>query len=190
MMMSSATAATYEWLCQEFSDDVGEIWLFAGFVRDLSPERALQRIGVTPGPLGESGFGVAAYAADGGTALIEYGWAGIIYNRDVPLSEGTAAAAVRATINNRDFTYSADGRLITTFGLYSYRFREGADPDRLQADVEGLGMDIDGDRLGSPEDPVSSALALAERATGVHLSPARFAGPALIGSTDHVHPYR
>ncbi|GGQ30260.1 hypothetical protein [Streptosporangium pseudovulgare] len=51
-------------------------------------------------------------------------------------------------------------------------------------------MDIDGDGLGFPEDPVSSALALAERATGVHLSSARFARPALIGSTDHIHPYR
>ncbi|MEU6744204.1 DUF6461 domain-containing protein [Streptosporangium sandarakinum] len=187
--MSSATAAAYKWLCEEFSDGLGEIWLFAGFVRDLSPEHALQRIGVIPGPLGESGFGVAAYAADGGTVLIEYGWAGIIYDRDMELSEGTAAAVVRATINNRDFTYSVDGRLITTFGLYSYRFREGADPDRLQADVEDLGMDIDGDRPGCPDDPVSSALALAERATGVHLSSARFARPALIGSTDHIHPY-
>ncbi|MEU4541667.1 DUF6461 domain-containing protein [Streptosporangium sp. NPDC023825] len=188
--MSSATAAAYEWLCQEFSDGVGEIWLFAGFVRDLSPEKALQRIGVIPGPLGESGFGVAAYAADGGTALIEYGWAGIIYNCDMELSEGTAAAAVRATINNRDFTHSVDGRLITTFSLYSYRFREGADPDRLQADVEDLGMDINGDQPDFLDDPVSSALALAERATGVHLSPACFARPALIGSTDHLHPYR
>ncbi|MGW0066527.1 DUF6461 domain-containing protein [Streptosporangium sandarakinum] len=187
--MSSTTAAAYKWLCREFSDDLGEIWLFAGFVRDLSPEHALQRIGVIPGSLGESGFGVAAYAADGGTALIEYGWAGIIYDHDMELSEGTAAAVVRATINNRDFTCSVDGRLITTFSLCSYRFREGADPDRLQADVEDLGMDIDGDRLGFPDDPVSSALALAERATGVHLSSARFARPALIGSTDHIHPY-
>ena len=188
--MSSATAAAYKWLCQEFSDGVGEIWLFAGFVRDLSPEQALQRIGVTLGPLEDSGFGVAAYAADGGTALIEYGWAGIIYNRNTPLSEGTTAAAVRATINNRDFTYSVGGRLITTFSLYSYRFREGGDPDRLQEDVEDLGMHINGDELDFPDDPVSSALALAERATGVHLSPARFARPALIGSTDHLHPYR
>ncbi|MEV7009942.1 DUF6461 domain-containing protein [Streptosporangium sp. NPDC051022] len=139
-------------------------------------------------PLGESGFGVAAYAADGGTALIEYGWAGIIYNRDMPLSEGTAAAAVRATINNRDFTYSVDGRLITTFGLYSYRFREGADPDRLHADLQALGMDLDDECPRFPEDPVSSALALAERATGVHLSRARYAGPALIGPTDHLYP--
>lgn len=51
-------------------------------------------------------------------------------------------------------------------------------------------MDIDGDQLGFPDDSVSSALALAERATGVHLSSARFASPALIGSTDHIYPYR
>lgn len=186
--MGNATAATYEWLCQEFSDDVGETWLFAGFVRNLSPENALRRIGVTPGPLGESGFGVMAYAADGGTVLIEYGWAGVVYNRDTPLSEGTAAAAVRATVNNDDFTYSVGGRLVTTFGLYSYRFREGSGPDLLQADLRALGMNLDDECPEFPDDPVSSALALAERATGVHLSRAHYAAPALIGPTDHLYP--
>ncbi|SDM40022.1 hypothetical protein SAMN05421874_1742 [Nonomuraea maritima] len=59
--MRGVTAATYEWLYREFTDDTDATWLYTCFIRDLSPEVALQRIGVPPGPLGESGFGVAAY---------------------------------------------------------------------------------------------------------------------------------
>ncbi|WP_449064272.1 DUF6461 domain-containing protein [Planomonospora algeriensis] len=186
--MGSATAATYEWLCEEFSDDTGETWLCAGFVRDLSPREALRRIHVTPGSLSESGQGVAAYAADGGTVLIEYGRPRTVYDKTHLLSVGTAAAAVYVNINDEGFTYCVDSRRITTFSLYAYSLREGADPDRLRADVQDLGMDIDGDQLGFPDDPVAGALALAERATGVRLTAARFARPALIGSTDHIYP--
>ncbi|MBG0814196.1 DUF6461 domain-containing protein [Planomonospora sp. ID82291] len=185
--MGSATAATYEWLCAEFTDGADETWLCAGFVRDLSPREALRRIHVTPGSLGESGQGVAAYAAGGGTVLIEYGSPRTVYDKAHLLSAGTTAAAVYVNINNDGFTYCVDGRRITTFSLYAYSLRKGFDPDRLQADVEDLGMDIDGDQLGFSDDPVSSALALAERATGVRLSAARFTGPALIGSTDHIY---
>ncbi|GAA0826562.1 DUF6461 domain-containing protein [Streptosporangium amethystogenes subsp. fukuiense] len=186
--MSSATAATYEWLYREFTDDADETWLYATFVQGLSPQEALRRIGVAPGPL-DSGFGVAAYAARGGTVLIECGWAGVIYDMAGPLSVGASAAAVLATIKNEDFAYCVDGQLVTTFDLCSYSLREGSDPDRLQADVEDLGLN-DGDPLEFPDDPISRALALAERATGVHLSAARYASPALSGPTDHLEPYR
>ncbi|GAA2896551.1 hypothetical protein GCM10010517_61500 [Streptosporangium fragile] len=188
--MSGATPATYEWLCREFTDATDVTWLYACFIRGLSPEAALQRIGVTPGPLGDSGFGVAAYGADDGAVLIECGWAGIIYDRADLLSVGTVAASVFATIKNDGFAYCVDGDLITTFDLYSYPYRSGSDPDRLQADVEALGMGVDGELPDFPSDVVCRALALAERVTGVHLSPVRYAGPALIGPTDHLDPYR
>ncbi|MFD0887726.1 DUF6461 domain-containing protein [Streptosporangium algeriense] len=188
--MSGATAATYEWLYREFTDSTDSTWLHVCFVRDLSPEVALRRIGVTPGPLGESGFGVAAYRAGGGAVLIECGWAGIVHEEAASLSVGTAAASVCATTEGDDFAYRVDGRLITAFDLYSYPDRSGSDPDRLQADVEALGMDVDGEAPEFPRDVVSRALALAERATGVHLSPARYAGPALLGPVDHLDPYR
>lgn len=186
--MSSVTAATYEWLCEEFTDGADETWLCAGFVRELPPQEALRRIHVTPGSLSGSGQGVAAYAAGGGTVLIEYGWARTVYDRTQLLSAGTSAAAMYVNINNDGFTYCVDGRQITTFSLYAYSLRKGVDPDRLQTDVEDLGMDIDGDQLDFPDDPVSSTLALAARATGVHLPSSRFARPALMGSTDHLYP--
>ncbi|MDP9848302.1 DUF6461 domain-containing protein [Streptosporangium lutulentum] len=188
--MSGATAAAYEWLYREFTDGDDSTWLYAGFVQSVSPEEALRRINVTPGTPCESGFGVAAYAARGGTVLIEHGWAGIVFHRVGLLSAGTAAAAVCATLNNDGFAYYVDGQPITTFGLYSYCFREGGDPDLLRADVSDLGMPVNDEEPQFVDNPVSSVLALAERATGVHLSRARYAGPALIGSTDHLDPHR
>ncbi|WP_428834681.1 DUF6461 domain-containing protein [Nonomuraea recticatena] len=122
-----------------------------------------------------------ACTARGGTVLIEYGWGGIVHNKSDILSEGSSAAAVHVTINRADFAYYEDGRLITTFGLSSYRYREGTDPDRLAADVVELGMVIDGDEPGFVE-PTSAALALAERATGVHLTRG-YGRTALVGST-------
>ncbi|MFD1938289.1 MULTISPECIES: DUF6461 domain-containing protein [Nonomuraea] len=188
--MSSATAATYAWLYREFTDDADDTWLYASFIRDLSPEDALQRIDIAPGPLGESGFGVSAIGADGGTVLIECGWAGIVYDKANLLSVGTVAASVFATTTDDGFTYCVDGQVVTTFDLYSYLYRRGSDPDRLESGVKALGMDVDGELPEFPDDAVSRALALAERATGVHLSPARYAGPALLGPTEHLDPYR
>ncbi|NRQ30876.1 hypothetical protein HII36_03355 [Nonomuraea sp. NN258] len=188
--MSGATATTYEWLYREFTDDADDTWLYVGFVRGLSPEDALRRLGITPGPLGESGFGVAAYGTDAGTVLIEVGWAGIVHDQADRLSVGTVAASVFATSDDDGFTYCVDGELITTFDLYGYPERSGSDPDRLQAEIEVLGMDVDGELPELPGDAVSRALALAERVTGVHLSPARYAGAALIGPCDHLDPYR
>ncbi|GIH93860.1 DUF6461 domain-containing protein [Planobispora siamensis] len=107
-----------------------------------------------------------------------------------PLSAGTFAAAVLATSENESFAYCVDGQAVTTFGLYSYSLREGSDPDRLRADVEDLGMNVDGDQLEFPDDPVRRALALAERAAGVHFSAAHYARPALAGPTEHLDPCR
>lgn len=186
----SVTAASYEWLYQEFTDGAGDTWLYAGFVRGLAPADALRRIGVTPGPQDGAGFGVAAYGTGTGTVLIECGWGGIVYHQAGALSEGTVAASVFATTDDDGFVYCVDGELVTTFDLFSYGDRRGSDPDRLQAEVEALGMDVDGELPEFPHDSVSRALVLAERVTGVHLSPARYARPTLSGPIDHLDPYR
>ncbi|WP_162641232.1 DUF6461 domain-containing protein [Streptosporangium sp. 'caverna'] len=181
--MGGATAADYAWLSERWTDGVGTTVLCINFVRDLSPADALRRIKVTPGTLGE--FSVAAYATQGGTVLADTGWTTkYVSNVAEPLSLSTAVATVFADVENSDFTFRLNERLITTFGLYSYRYREGDDPDRLLADVRDLGLYDDGD--GYSEDPIASALALVSRATGVHLSRAHYARPALTGSTDHL----
>ncbi|MEV7801913.1 DUF6461 domain-containing protein [Microbispora sp. NPDC088329] len=95
----------------------------------------------------------------------------------------TKAATVHVDIKGAEFTYEVDNSLITTFGLHSYRFREGDDPDRLLDDVRELGL------LDASGDPVPGALALASRATGVGLSRDQYARPVLIGSTDHLYDF-
>ncbi|MFF4197486.1 DUF6461 domain-containing protein [Nonomuraea sp. NPDC001831] len=181
--MGGATSADYAWLSDRWTDGVGTTALCITFVRDLSPADALRRIKVTPGTRGD--FNVAAYAARGGTVLADTGWATkYVSNLAEPLSLGTAVATVFANVEDSDFTYEVNDRLITTFGLYGYRYREGDDPDRLLTDVRELGLYDDVDGYGA--DPVPGALALASRATGVHLSRAHYARLALTGSTDHL----
>ncbi|MEV1176520.1 DUF6461 domain-containing protein [Nonomuraea sp. NPDC049784] len=183
--MTSASAADYVWLRDAWTDGVGTTILCINFVRGLSPADALRRVKVTPGTSGE--YGVAAYSAEGGTVLAESGWATkYVTNVAEPLSLGTAVATVFADLKGADFTYEANEQLITTFSLYSYRLREGNQPDRFLADVRELGLYRDDD--GYADDPISSALALASRAAGVRLSRSQYAKPTLIGSTDHLYP--
>jgi hypothetical protein len=182
--VGGATAADYAWLSDRWTDGLGTTELCVTFVRALSPSDALRRIKVTPGTHGT--FSVTAYAAQGGTVLADTGW-GTRYVTNVaePLSLGTAVATVFANVEDSEFTFRSNDRLITTFGLYGYRYREGDDPDRLLADVRDLGLD--GDEYH--RDPVAGALALASRATGVHLSRAHYARPVLAGSTDHLQAH-
>ncbi|MEU6788655.1 DUF6461 domain-containing protein [Nonomuraea angiospora] len=173
--MSGATAADYAWLAEERTGYDGEAWLCLTFVRGLPPDEAFRRIGAAPGATGE--FEIAAYAVQSGTVL-EYGWARMLWEQSVPLSVGTVVATVFADINHDDFFYLVDGRRITSFCWYAYSLRDGLDPDPLLADVHELGLDLD----DGTEQPLPSALALAERATGVRLHRADFIRPSLIGS--------
>ncbi|AQZ67002.1 hypothetical protein BKM31_41080 [[Actinomadura] parvosata subsp. kistnae] len=179
--MGGAAAADYAWLSDRWTDGVGTTELCINFVRDLSPADAMRRITVTPGTSGK--VSVAAYAAQGGTVLADTGW-GTRYVTNVaePLSLGTAVATVFANVEDSEFSFWSNERLITTFGLYGYRYREGDDSDRLLADARDLNLCGD----GYCENHVAGALALASRVTGVHLSRAHYARPALTGSSDHL----
>ncbi|MGW6495634.1 DUF6461 domain-containing protein [Nonomuraea angiospora] len=173
--MSGATAADYAWLAEECTGGDGEAGLCLTFVRGLPPDAVFRRIGAAPGVA--SGFPIAAYAVQSGTVL-EYGWAWMSWEQCVSLSAGTAVATVFVDIKHDDFFYLVDGRLISSFSWYAYSLRDGPDPDPLLADVHELGLDLD----DLTEQPLPSALALAERATGVRLHRADFIRPSLVGS--------
>ncbi|MGI5491479.1 DUF6461 domain-containing protein [Microtetraspora malaysiensis] len=176
-----ATAADYAWLRDRWTDGVRTATLCINFVADLSPGEALRRFGVAPGASGE--YTIAAYEATGGTVLAETGWATRYSRQYDPLSARTKAATVQVDIKGAQFTYEVNDRLITTFSLYSYRFREGDDPDQLLDDVRELGL------FDASGDLVPSALALASRATGVDLSRNQYTRPSLTGSTDHLYDF-
>ncbi|MEQ4718982.1 DUF6461 domain-containing protein [Nonomuraea sp. B19D2] len=178
--MSDATAAEYEWLHQEFTDGAGDIWLCISFVQGLLPREVLRRIDVIPGTVGE--FGVEAYAADGGTALIDYGWGTSVNAAPRLLSSGTTMATVVANIKSDDLSLLVDGGLITKLCLYAYSFRHGEVPEHLLRHLQELGLDRD----DLTEDPIPSALAFASRATGVRFTRRHFAQDALTGASDHL----
>ncbi|MGP4099563.1 DUF6461 domain-containing protein [Nonomuraea sp. KM90] len=87
------------------------------------------------------------------------------------------------------FIHCADGRVIAAFDLHACRTRRGEGPDRLQAHQRELGMETSYEDPGWAGAPTAAALALAGRATGVHLSRARYAADALFGPTEHLAPY-
>ncbi|MFC4534684.1 DUF6461 domain-containing protein [Sphaerisporangium dianthi] len=194
--MNGATAADYAWFDEEYD---GRPFCLT-FVRDVDPEEALRRIGVTPGPAAEvdwASFGdhpIAAYPAIGGAALLEYnGYAGTLAEAVRLLSAGTVMAAVFVNVNaDQQFVFAADGLLVTGFEPDGSDERWGADPDRLLPQMLDLGMptkDEEADAaLDDDEyDPVLTVMALAERATGVRVTRGHLAGPALAGSAAHLY---
>ncbi|MFI6502871.1 DUF6461 domain-containing protein [Nonomuraea typhae] len=170
----------YAWLEDEFRDGAGDTWLCVTFVQRLRPEEALGRIGVVPASMGE--FGVAAYGADGGTVLADYGWGTTLTETQARLSRGTTTALVYFTIKSDDFALFADGEQIIRFSPYAYTHRYGEAPQHLIAHLKELGLDRD-DRT---ENPVPKALALASRATGVRFTRAHFGRVPLGGPSDHL----
>lgn len=178
--MRDRPAEDYAWFveaCEKESDGVS-----ATFVRNLSAEEALRRIGATPGDTSGE-WGVAAYAAYGGIVLVDYGYA------ELPeaFSRGTEAATVFAGLNDEDFAYMANGVVVTRFEPYLPGWRQGSDPDRLLAHMRDLGMPVEEEAPDYYQVRITRALALAERATSVHLSPAHYAIPAIVGSVDHLY---
>ncbi|MEV6152996.1 DUF6461 domain-containing protein [Nonomuraea sp. NPDC052129] len=162
------------------------------FVRGLTPQEAFDRLGITVHP--EAGIedllderAVAASAVEGGVILIEpNGFAGIQDSVTKPLSAGTVTASVFLNINaDQHFVHAADGEVVTRFEPDYPGSRSGSDEDRLLAHMVALGMpieDVDDDDEDWG-DPIHTAFALAERATGVRLTPQALDNPTLIGST-------
>ncbi|WP_248960824.1 DUF6461 domain-containing protein [Sphaerisporangium perillae] len=197
--MSGATAADYAW----FDEEYGESFVITGFcltfVKDVVPEEALRRIGVTPDPAAGlddiSGHPIAAYAAFGGTVLLEpNGFAGTMTEVVRRLSAGTAMASVFLNVNaHQQFLFAADGRLVTGFEPDGPDVRWGADPDRLLPYMSDLGMPTEEEEVDAAldddegDDPILTTMALAERATGVRLTRDHLARPALIGSSGHLY---
>jgi hypothetical protein len=166
----------YAWFIEEYQQDSGLIGVT--FVRDLSPEEALHRIGATPGDISRE-VGIAAYAGDGGAVLIDY------HCQPLPetLSQGTEMARVITGITmDEHFVYSVDGVVITGFEPFFPSDRDGSDPDRLLGHMRDLGMPLDGE--ADTRTSAALAIALAARATGVTLTSTHYAEEPVVGSID------
>ncbi|MGW3346828.1 DUF6461 domain-containing protein [Nonomuraea rubra] len=174
--VGSASPMSYAWFVEEYRRDSDLIGVT--FVRGLSPEGALRRIGATPGDISRE-VGIAAYAGDGGAVLIDYH----CWPLPESLSQGTEMArVVTGDTIDEHFVYSADGVVITSFEPYFPGDREGSEPDRLLSHMQDLGMRLDGE--ADPRTRLALAIALAGRSTGVTLTPAHYAAEPTVGSID------
>lgn len=199
--MSGPTAADYAWFDDEFGESLCVSGFCLTFVHDLSPEEAFERLGITPEKAETLDWGmvdhpVAAYAAIGGTVLLEdSGYAGTLTEVTRRLSAGTAMAAVFLDVeSHQQFLYAADGHLVTGFETDGPDQRWGRAPDRLLDQMRELGMPLDEEAVeayldGGDDgyDPVLTAFALAERATGVRVTAGHLRRPPLVGSARHLY---
>ncbi|MFI6323697.1 DUF6461 domain-containing protein [Nonomuraea sp. NPDC050556] len=186
------TADDYAWFDEH---DVSLAMAFcATFVRGLTPAEVFARLGIFADPEAEvedfaDEGGITAAAVEGGTILVEpNGYACTLDAVARRLSVGTVTAAVFLNVNaHQQFVYAADGRVVTWFETDGPDARTGSDPDRLLAEMVELGMPVeDTDPDEDWGDPILMALALAERVTGVRLTPQSIDEPELIGSTAHL----
>jgi Family of unknown function (DUF6461) len=189
--VAETTAADYAWL----KDD----WVFCfSLVGGLDEVEVLRRLGgertqprtLTLGEAGQlSGSFHAGYpqlilvAKAGGwsVAVEDNGWEGTRPEVLRALSRGTRAVSVHSTVGALGhFNYAVDGEVLVSFELLFPHRRLGSQPDLLLPQMRAVGLDPDRHEP-SYGDAVISALALAERMTGVHLDPTLLDGP-LVGA--------
>ncbi|MFG6194145.1 DUF6461 domain-containing protein [Nonomuraea sp. JJY05] len=147
------------------------------YVRDLSAEQALLRMGATISPEGEEEEDegeIAAFEVDGGVVLAEpNGFAATLDEVIARLSKDTTVATVFYNVNlDQQFVYAENGVVVTAFEPDRPDSRSGGDPDRLLERMRELGMETESDLVKAAE--------LAQIVTGLQL-PDDDADPTLIG---------
>ncbi|MFE3448549.1 DUF6461 domain-containing protein [Nonomuraea sp. NPDC059194] len=143
------------------------------FMRDLTPEEALRRMGAQVCDEEEweevDEGAVTATPVAGGTLLVEdNGFAGTLDDVQRELSAGTITAAVFRNVNHdQEFGYWEDGVELLSFDpQFPADSRKGGDPERFAGLMTELGL-LDADGKDGADTGVHRALALAQRLTGL-----------------------
>ncbi|TDD45805.1 hypothetical protein E1286_22850 [Nonomuraea terrae] len=187
------TCADVAWLAED--DELGDLWCLT-FVRGVSEVEALVRLGadqesirpLTYDELTDDGLFpetvLAGRVGDWTVLFEESGWTCTEADKAHALSAGTVAVVVlRHDYASDAFVYAVDGELVTYFNPKIPEWRHGSDPDRLNDLMREVGLDPDDVPRSGAEapSPVSGALLLAARLTGVVLPPATIRGPLMSG---------
>ncbi|MEW2358450.1 DUF6461 domain-containing protein [Spirillospora sp. NPDC029432] len=183
------TAADYAWFDERFPD-LAEAYCFT-LVRGLTPAQVLARLGARTG--GPQVKGVEAlsrlsydtYPERAGNELVVGvtpvgGWAlavepngyiGVSEEAAVPLSAGSRLVSHSTNVNAvGNFFWVEDGDVRLTFEPLFPSSRWGGTPDALLGEMREAGFDLqDGDDANL--DCGAAAFALAERLTGVRITP-------------------
>ncbi|MEU4508168.1 DUF6461 domain-containing protein [Nonomuraea wenchangensis] len=185
--MTRATALDYLWW-EEFRGGLGVSGFCFTLVAGLKPAEVLERLAVEPDePLQAVGY-IEVGPAEGGSVIVEpAGYTGIMRDAVVPLSAATALATVHNNVlQHATFIYAVDGKVITGLDpMFPAAPRWGAEPDRLLPHLEDLGLVDEFDEFDEDDEEwpalggrhVETALALAERCTGIRLLPEHVRGP-------------
>lgn len=191
------TATDYTWFDEQFAHDLAEAYCFT-VVLGLTPEECLHRLGAqiterrrgvaglyekAVDMVGESGNPrqlvavTSCQGTDGPAALAvePNGYLGVSEDVISAVSRGTRAVAHFRNIEWLDnFVWAENGEIRLKFEPYRPYERWGTTPDALVDQMEEVGFDLSkGDRNDDDLGPYSAAaFALAERLTGVRVTPA------------------
>ncbi|MBP2476948.1 hypothetical protein JOF53_005820 [Crossiella equi] len=180
-------AGDYEWLGEL---PLGAAFCFA-FVRGVDEAEVLRRFGADPDsarPMTLDEIDRAQQDAQPDALLLAAvtkvgDWVVVVEPNgfqstlDEVLSAVSAGGEVLSVYRNLDavgqISHAVDGRLRTAFDQLVPYLRWGGLPDALLPVMLAVGLDPDG---GTPPDPDGAALALAERVTGIRLTPETLSG--------------
>jgi hypothetical protein len=191
----NATAADYAWFTERL-EGLSDAYCLT-LARGLTPAQFLARLNARPdiprtgidglfepsmdmwdevlkkgGMEEELLIGVTTVPGDGGDwalAVEVNGYLGVTPGVIVPLSAGTRVVSHYYSSGNR-FYWVEDGDIRLYFEPLDPAYREGSTPDALVDAMREAGFDLseDGENV---EHPMEAAMALAERLTGVRITP-------------------
>ncbi|MEU8969921.1 DUF6461 domain-containing protein [Streptomyces monashensis] len=190
-MNGITTAADYGWLKERYQGLLEAYCLT--LVEDMTPERLLRELGAEPDGqvTGVAGLAEPSYdawdeyedekllvgvaAVGDWTLMVEYN--GFVGGRDVmlPVHPGRTVVSHFRNVNAVDhFSWWQDGDLRLHFEPLFPTQRDGSHPDELLKEMEQAGFDLNEGDDRDFRRHTEAAFALAERVTGVRLTPELF----------------
>ncbi|MEU1214137.1 DUF6461 domain-containing protein [Streptomyces sp. NPDC005790] len=194
-MTRASTAADYGWLEDRYQD-LMEAYCVT-LVQGRPPDALLKALGAEPG---ERMTGVAELSGPafdewesdecfiGVTSvgdwslMVEYnGYLGIGVETMLPVSRGRTVVSHYRNINAVDhFYWHEDGATRLHFEPLFPHHRDGSRPDELVAEMQESGFDLSDEEDSGFDGHTEAAFALAERITGVRLTPELFASAEFV----------
>ncbi|WP_329034271.1 DUF6461 domain-containing protein [Streptomyces sp. NBC_00178] len=185
-MADRSTAADYGWLEEQYPS-LMEAYCVT-LARGLTPDALLAALGVATGErvtgvramevpayerFEDDGHFVGVTAVGDWSLMVEYnGFVGVTDALMLPISRGREVVSHFRNVNAVDhFCWFEDGTTRLHFEPLFAHQRDGSHPDGILTEMEGAGFDMDETDECNFERHTEAAFALAERLTGVRLTP-------------------